>query len=82
MRFLGYVDRQKLPAIYSECDILLNASRVDNFPGSLLDASAAGLAVVSTNAGGIPFIYTDGENALLVEVGFALYFLQVSSFFV
>jgi glycosyltransferase involved in cell wall biosynthesis len=25
--------------------------------------------VVSTNAGGIPFIYTDGENAVLVEVG-------------
>jgi len=69
VRFLGYVDRQKLPAIYNECDILLNASRVDNFPGSLLDASAAGLAVVSTNAGGIPFIYTDGENALLVEIG-------------
>ena len=69
VRFLGYVDHKELPGIYDECDILLNASRVDNFPGSLLEASASGLAVVSTNAGGIPFLYENGKNALLVEVG-------------
>jgi glycosyltransferase involved in cell wall biosynthesis len=69
VRFLGYVDHQLLPAVYDECDILLNSSRVDNFPGSLLEASAAGLAVISTKAGGIPFIYENGKNALLVEIG-------------
>jgi glycosyltransferase involved in cell wall biosynthesis len=69
VRFLGYVDHKTLPAIYDDCDILLNASRVDNFPGSLMEASAAGLVVVSTNAGGIPYLYQDGKNALLVEVG-------------
>jgi glycosyltransferase involved in cell wall biosynthesis len=69
VRFLGYVDHKSLPGIYDECDILLNASQVDNFPGSLLEASASGLAVVSTNAGGIPFLYENGKNALLVEVG-------------
>jgi glycosyltransferase involved in cell wall biosynthesis len=69
VRFLGYVDHQRLPAVYDECDILLNASRVDNFPGSLMEASAAGLAVVSTNAGGIPFLYENGKNALLAEIG-------------
>lgn len=69
VRFLGYVDHKTLPAIYDDCDILVNASRVDNFPGSLIEASAAGLVVVSTNAGGIPYLYQDGKNALLVEVG-------------
>jgi L-malate glycosyltransferase len=69
VRFLGYVDRKTLPSIYDQCDILLNASQVDNFPGSLLEASASGLAVISTNAGGIPFLYENGKNALLVEVG-------------
>ena len=69
VRFLGYVDHKTLPKIYDECDILLNASRIDNFPGSLLEASAAGLVVVSTKAGGIPFVYEHGKNALLVEVG-------------
>ena len=69
VRFLGYVDHKTLPSIYDQCDILLNASQVDNFPGSLLEASASGLAVISTNAGGIPFLYENGKNALLVEVG-------------
>jgi phenylacetate-CoA ligase len=69
VRFFGYVDHKTLSGIYDQCDILLNASRVDNFPGSLLEASASGLAVVSTNAGGIPAMYDNGKNALLVEVG-------------
>jgi glycosyltransferase involved in cell wall biosynthesis len=69
VRFLGAVTHEDLPAIYDQCDILLNASRIDNFPGALLEASAAGLVVVSTGAGGIPFIYRHGENALLVDPG-------------
>jgi glycosyltransferase involved in cell wall biosynthesis len=69
VRFLGHVRHQDLPALCDQRDILLNASRVDNFPGALLEASAAGLLVVSTAAGGIPFIYRDGETALLVEPG-------------
>jgi len=69
IQFLGHVPQRDLPGIFTQCDILLNASRVDNFPGALLEASAAGLVVVSTGAGGIPFIYQDGINALLVEPG-------------
>jgi glycosyltransferase involved in cell wall biosynthesis len=69
VRFLGHVTHTDLPALYDQCDILLNASRVDNFPGSLIEASAAGLAVVTTGAGGIPFLYTHERNALLVEPG-------------
>jgi len=69
VRFLAHVPQRDLPAIFDQCDILLNASRVDNFPGALIEASAAGLVVVSTGAGGIPYIYQDGINALLVEPG-------------
>jgi glycosyltransferase involved in cell wall biosynthesis len=69
VRFLGQVSHEELPAVYDQCDIFLNASRVDNFPGALLEASASGLVVVTTNAGGIPYIYEQGKNALLVERG-------------
>jgi glycosyltransferase involved in cell wall biosynthesis len=69
VRFCGYLKRPELRALCAECDILVNASRVDNFPGALIEASAAGLAIVSTCAGGIPSIYRTGENALLVPVG-------------
>jgi glycosyltransferase involved in cell wall biosynthesis len=67
--FLGHVAHRDLPAIYDQYDIFLNASRVDNFPGALLEASAAGLVLVSTAPGGIPFMYEHGKNALLVTPG-------------
>jgi phenylacetate-CoA ligase len=69
VRFLGQVSHHELPAIYDQCDVLLNASLADNFPGSLIEASAAGLAVVTTGVGGIPFVYTHEKSALLVEPG-------------
>jgi glycosyltransferase involved in cell wall biosynthesis len=69
VRFLGHVAHQDLPQIYDECDILLNGSRVDNFPAALLEGSAAGLVVVSTCAGGIPFVYQNQKTAVLVEPG-------------
>jgi glycosyltransferase involved in cell wall biosynthesis len=67
--FLGEVTHANLPAVCDQRDIYVNASRVDNFPGALLEASAAGLVLVTTNAGGIPFIYQDTRTAFLVEVG-------------
>jgi phenylacetate-CoA ligase len=69
VRFMGGVSHQDLPSLYDKCDVFLNASLVDNFPGALLEASAAGLAVVSTNAGGIPSIYEDGQTAFLASPG-------------
>jgi glycosyltransferase involved in cell wall biosynthesis len=69
VEFLGEVAHRDLPAIYSRADIYVNASLVDNFPGALLEASAAGLPIVSTAAGGIPFIYEHGRTALLVTQG-------------
>ena len=69
VRFCGHVPHKDLPALYDRSDILLNGSHVDNFPGSLIEASAAGLAVVSTNAGGIPAIYENLRTAILVERG-------------
>ncbi len=69
VQFLGAVAHCDLPAVYEECDIYVNASLADNFPGALIEASAAGLVVVTTRAGGIPFIYEDGRTAVLVEPG-------------
>jgi L-malate glycosyltransferase len=69
VEFLGYVPQADLPKLYDECDILMNGSHADNFPGSLVEAGASGLAVVSTNAGGIPYIFENGRSAVLVNPG-------------
>ncbi len=67
--FLGHVAHEELAAICDQCDIMINASLVDNFPGALIEASASGMVVVSTGAGGIPYIYQDEVTALLVQPG-------------
>jgi glycosyltransferase involved in cell wall biosynthesis len=69
VEFLGYIPQENLPALYDRCDLLLNASLADNFPGSLVEAAASGLAVISTAVGGIPFIFENGKSAILVKAG-------------
>jgi glycosyltransferase involved in cell wall biosynthesis len=47
--------------------VYLNAPNVDNMPNSVVEAFAAGLPVVTTRAGGIPYIVTNEANGLLVD---------------
>lgn len=67
--FYGQVDHKGIQKLYQEYDIYVNASRVDNLPGVILEAFASGLPVVSTNAGGIPYIVEHGKTGLLSDVG-------------
>ena len=69
VRFAGAVPPEEMARLYGEADLYLNAPDIDNMPNSIIEAFAAGLPVVSTAAGGIPFIVTDGVDGLLVPVG-------------
>lgn len=65
--FLGKVGVTEMPTCLDRCDIYLNGSDIDNMPMSLVEAFACGLPVVSTDAGGIPYIVTHERNGLLVD---------------
>jgi len=67
--FIGRVELADMPKIYDRADIYLNSSVVDNMPLSIIEAFCCGLPVVSTDAGGIPYLIKDGETGLLVETG-------------
>ena len=62
----GPVEKAMVPDCLSNEDIFLNTSNVDNAPISILEAMAAGLCIVSTKVGGIPYLLEHGKNALLV----------------
>ncbi|MDQ3635455.1 MAG: glycosyltransferase family 4 protein [Acidobacteriota bacterium] len=63
--FIGKISPEEMPAIYEKADIYLNSSVVDNMPLSIIEAFSCGLPVVSSNAGGIPYIVENGETGLL-----------------
>jgi len=67
--FVGRVEPEEMHAYYDAADVFLNASNIDNMPISILEAFAAGVLVVTTNVGGIPYIVADGETGLMVECG-------------
>jgi L-malate glycosyltransferase len=69
IRFVGKVDPGAMPRLLDDHDIFVNASTLDNQPVSILEACAAGLAVVSSSAGDIPAMVRGGENGLLAPVG-------------
>lgn len=64
--FLGRLERQQIVELYHGAHAMLNPSRVDNMPNSVLEALACGLPVISTNVGGVPYIVEDGQTAMLV----------------
>lgn len=66
--FTGRIAHEDIYQHYSASDIFLNASRIDNQPLSIIEAFACGLPVVTTDAGGIPYMVTDGETGFVVRV--------------
>lgn len=66
--FTGRVEHEEIYRHYAEADVFLNASRIDNQPLSILEAFACGLPVVTTDAGGIPYVVSEGETGLMVPV--------------
>lgn len=69
VEFRGKLAHAAMVALYDEADIYLNAPDLDCFPGSVLEAFASGIPVVSTNAGGIRYIVDHGRTGMLVECG-------------
>lgn len=65
--FCGRLEPTQIVQLYQQADVLLNASRVDNSPNSLIEALASSVPVVSSNVGGIPDLVEHKQSALLVD---------------
>ena len=69
VEFAGAVQPTEMGRYYDEADVYLNASDIDNMPNSIIESFACGLPVVTTRAGGIPYIVEHERNGLLVDCG-------------
>lgn len=67
--FKGKLSKEDWIALSVEYDIFLSTTNIDNTPVSVMEAMALGMVVVSTNAGGVPYLIEDAENGFLYNVG-------------
>lgn len=64
--YIGF--RDDVPDILNAADLLILPSRTDAFPTVVLEAMAAGKAVLATECGGPQEMITNGENGFLVPI--------------
>jgi len=64
--FLGW--RADLDRVHADLDVCVLTSRNEGSPVALIEAMAAGVAVVSTAVGGVPDLIEDGTHGLLAPV--------------
>lgn len=67
VNFTGKLSKKDWTDLAKKHDIFINTTHFDNTPVSVIEAMALGLPVVTTNVGGIPFMLTNNENALLIN---------------
>jgi glycosyltransferase involved in cell wall biosynthesis len=67
VRFTGW--RRDLDRVYADLDVAVLCSRNEGSPVSLIEAMAAGRAVVATRVGGVPDLVEDRVTGCLVAPG-------------
>lgn len=66
--FIGKVEHGEIAKLYDAAEIYVTTPNFDCMPGSLLECMASGLPIVTTSAGGIPYIAEDDRTALFAPI--------------
>jgi len=66
VQFTGTLKKSDWIALSSTYDIFLNTTTVDNTPVSVMEAMALGIPVVTTSVGGIPWLFVNEEEGIMV----------------
>lgn len=69
VRFVGARSPAEIPSLMAEHDVLVLASRAEGRPNAVLEAMAAGRAVVASDISAVREILRDGVTGLLFPVG-------------
>jgi glycosyltransferase involved in cell wall biosynthesis len=67
VQFTGQIAERSMADLLDRADLMVNTSSFDNTPNALLEAFAAGVPVVTSDAGGIPDMVGDNARGYLVR---------------
>jgi glycosyltransferase involved in cell wall biosynthesis len=62
-------DQARMAQYYAAADIVVYPSTAENSPLAVIEGMACGRPVVATSVGGVPELFTDGTEGLLVTLG-------------
>ncbi len=65
----GWISGEEKARIFKSCDIYVLPSYNEGLPGSILEAMAVGVPIISTPVGGIPEAVIENRNGYLVSPG-------------
>jgi glycosyltransferase involved in cell wall biosynthesis len=65
--FHGFIPHEEYTRLLKRATLLVNPTRDDNHPNSVLEAMWAGVPVVAAAVGGVPFLIRDGETGFLAK---------------
>ncbi len=69
VQFLGNLSEEALLKEYETCSLLVLPSVQETTPMVIMQAMAAGKAVVASRVGGVPYQVEDGQTGLLIDSG-------------
>jgi glycosyltransferase involved in cell wall biosynthesis len=69
VKFKGKLLKEEWIKLSADYDIFLSTTNIDNTPVSVMEAMALGMVVVSTNAGGVPYLIDDEKTGYLYGTG-------------
>jgi glycosyltransferase involved in cell wall biosynthesis len=68
LKFTGKLKKKDWAKLSKNYDFFINTTNIDNTPISVIEAMSLGLAVVSTNVGGMPMLIDNNTDGILVPV--------------
>lgn len=68
VKFMGFVDPKELPLLMKASDVFIRPSLSEGLGNAFLEAMAARMIVIGTNAGGIPDFLTQGKTGFIVGI--------------
>jgi glycosyltransferase involved in cell wall biosynthesis len=67
LRFVGRIDHEQMPALYSLAEVVVSVPASDGLPQTLFEAMACGVPVVLGRLPGYGDVVVDGESALFTD---------------